>query len=317
MKKIKNIALGVLLLSGFSSCLKDNTIISPDAPGAVKHIVEFLNPVPPVSGTQDSIPLYVVSYDVSPAAELEVKVSYSGGGGAPGDIHVKVAIDNAALLTVNRAQGLDLSPIPQSVYTVNTLDVLIPNGQKTGSIIFSLKPDKFDFGYSYGIGLKIVSVTGTNAPISGNFGTIVINVGAKNKLDGLYKVTGTMVDYTSASLTGLYPATYELITQSASSVAMFDPTYFGNYIHLIRSGANVSGYGSFSPQFFFDNAGNITKVENAYGQPAGNGRSAKMDPTGVNKIDANGNFKVKYFMLQPGTTIRTTFDETFTRIGAR
>ena len=317
MKKIKNIALFVLLLAGFSSCLKDDTIISPDAPGAVKHIVEFLNPSPPVSGTQDSVPLYIASYDISPAAELVVKVSYSGGGGAPGDVHVKVAIDNDALEVVNRAQGSDLSPIPESVYSVNSLDVLIPSGQKTGSIVFTVKPDQFDFGYSYGLGLKIVSVEGTDAPISGNFGTIVINIGAKNKLDGLYRVTGTMVDYTNATLTGFYPATYELVTQSASSVAMFDPTYFGNYIHLIRSGANVSGYGSFSPQFFFDDAGNITKIVNAYGQPAGNGRSAQMDPTGINKYDADGNFKVKYFLLQPGSTIRTAFEETFTRLGAR
>lgn len=317
MKNILKLSIGFFLVAGLSSCLKDSTIIGPDSPGAVKHIVEFLNPSTISSGKDMTVPTYVKSYDIAPSAELELTVSYSGGGGAPQDINVKISLDNAAIDIANDEQDLGLTPLPQSLFSISSMDVKIPKGQKTGSFKITLKPDQFDFSEDYALGFKIESVSGTDAPISGNFGKIVVLIGAKNKLDGTYKVTGSMVDLTSSTLTGFYPANYELITQTGSSVATYDPTYYGDYIHLIRSGTAVSGYGSFSPQFFFDDAGNITKIVNAYGQPASNGRSAEIDPTGVNKIDADGNFKVKYFMLQPGTTIRSTFDETWTRTGSR
>ena len=317
MKNIIKLSLSFLLIAGFSSCLKDKTIIGPDSPGAITHIIEFLNPSTISSGITLKTPTYVKSYDISPAGELEITVSYSGGGGAPNDIMVKVALDNSAITAVNKEQELTLSPLPQNLFSIPSLDITIPKGAKTASFKVTVKPDQFDFSEDYAMGFKIESVTGTNSSISGNFGKIVVLVGAKNKLDGEYKVTGSMVDIVASNLTGLYPATYYLITQTGSSVAMYDPTYFGDYIHLIKNGTAVSGYGSFSPLFTFDADGKITKIQNAYGQPAGNGRSAQIDPTGVNKIDANGNFKVKYFMFQPGTTLRTSFDETFTRVGAR
>lgn len=317
MKNILKLSIGLLLVSGLSSCLKDKTIIGPDSPGAIKNIIEFQNPSVISSGITLKTPTYVKSYDIAPSADLDVTVSYSGGGGAPNDIKVSVMLDDAAITSVNEEQELDLVPLPQNLFTTTSMEVIIPKGQKTASFKITLKPDQFDFSEDYALGLKIGSVTGTQAPISGNFGKIVILIGAKNRLDGVYKVTGTMEDFVASNLTGFYPATYHLITQTGSSVAMFDPTYFGDYIHLIKNGASVSGYGSFSPLFTFDDQGVITKIQNAYGQPAGNGRSAQIDPTGVNKIDADGNFKVKYFMYQPGTTLRTTFDETFTRVGPR
>ncbi|MDK9933227.1 hypothetical protein M1M82_27205, partial [Klebsiella pneumoniae] len=63
-------------------------------------------------------------------------------------------------------------------------------------------------------------------------------------------------------------------------------------------------------------------VTNYYGQPAGNGRSGQLDPSGVNKMtfDADGKPKeinVSYFMLQPGSTVRCKFTEKFVYKGAR
>ena len=87
-------------------------------------------------------------------------------------------------------------------------------------------------------------------------------------------------------------------------------------------GSAGSYYGSFAPVFNFDADGNVTSVVNYYGQPSSNGRRAQLDPTGVNKMtfDAGGKpkeLKVKYFMLQPGTTVRCKFSETFTYLGPR
>lgn len=134
-----------------------------------------------------------------------------------------------------------------------------------------------------------------------------------NKYDGNYTMTGTMIDYTNSALSGKYPANVALITQSANSVAMWDLDYVRGYGHRILSGTSDSWYGDFAPVFTFDANNNVTSVTNRYGQPAGNGRSGELDPSGVNKWDpATKTLKVKYWMNQPGNTHRTLFDETFT-----
>ena len=140
-----------------------------------------------------------------------------------------------------------------------------------------------------------------------------LNIPLINKYDGNYTLTGTMVDYTNAALTGKYPANVSLITQSANSVALWDLDYVNGYGHRILNGATDSWYGDFSPVFTFDANDNVISVTNRYGQPAGNGRSGELDPSGVNKWDSSTKtLKVKYWMNQPGSTHRTLFDETFT-----
>ena len=80
---------------------------------------------------------------------------------------------------------------------------------------------------------------------------------------------------------------------------------------FIFRGANVSGYGSFAPVFKFDANDNVIAVTNFWGQPAGNGRSARLDPSGINKYDAaTKTIKVKYWLVQAGND-RTVFDEVF------
>jgi hypothetical protein len=86
------------------------------------------------------------------------------------------------------------------------------------------------------------------------------------------------------------------------------------------NGAAESAYGAFQPVFNFDANNNVTSVVNLYGQPAGNTRSAAIDPTGVNKWDpTTKTLRVKWFMYQPSVIsgIRTTFDFTFTYVGVR
>lgn len=285
MKKITNIALCIFFLAGFSSCLKDNTIIGPDSPGAVKHVIEFLNPATITSNIGTSVPLYVVSYDLKPSAELEVMVSYSGGGGAPSDITVKVVVDNAAIDIVNEQEELDLIPLPNSVYTASSMDVVIPKGQKTGSIKFALKPDQFDLGEAYALGLKIVSVSGTDAPLSGNFYRMVINIGAKNQYDGVY-------NYRSAKDQSLNGGANqngaELTTTGANTVST----------HLVNTYSNITRYA-------IDPVTNKVTVTDSGG-------------IGAATTDPSSNWDpVKKILYVKWNTSNRKFEETYTRIGDR
>ena len=136
-----------------------------------------------------------------------------------------------------------------------------------------------------------------------------------NRFDGNYTLTGSMVDYSNATLTGKYPANVALISQSENSVALYDFEVAKGYGHSLISGSDNSHYGQFAPVFTFDENNNVISVTNYYGQPSENNRSAELDPSGENKWDpVTKTLKVKYWMNQPNvvTPHRVSFDEVFT-----
>lgn len=256
-------------LAGFSSCLKDETIIGPDSPNAVQHVVEFLNPAVISSSTTDKTPLYVLSYDISPSAELAIQVSYSGAGTAPNDILVKIALDNDAIDSANDEQDAEMEPLPADMYSISSMDITIPKGQKVGTTKITLAPDKFDLAKDYALGLKIVSVTGTNAPISGNFGLIVLNIGAKNKWDAIYKVTGTMID-ANGLYTGAYPTECALLSAGATSGLYYQwEIDYPNYLVESIASGGLANTG-IRPKFNIDGS-NVVVINNASGAVIGSG----------------------------------------------
>ena len=92
MKKILSFLIAGVLVSSLSSCLKDDTLISPDAAGAINNIIEFKNPDYIASPTDRINPVYVKSFDVAPEATGILQVNYAGSGVAPEDITVKVSL---------------------------------------------------------------------------------------------------------------------------------------------------------------------------------------------------------------------------------
>jgi len=194
--------------------------------------------------------------------------------------------------------------------------VTIPAGSSTGYIQVKFNPNNL-IGDTYILAIKITAVSDAKYTIS-NLNVGYVKMGAKNMYDGEYTNTGTMVDATNAAFTGAYPLLVYLITQDGTSVGYWDIEVWGNYFHAFMNGASYSGYGSFAPVFKFDASNNVIAVTNIYGQPAANGRSAQLDPSGINKYDpVTKTLKVKYWMNQPGATHRTAFDETFTYVGPR
>lgn len=241
---------------------------------------------------------------------LTIKNTVGSGG-----VHVKLAKDDAATLPPNTRL------LPASNYSLGPLEFDIsPNSQASFAITVMNKLSR-NVDSFYAVPLKIESVTG--GTIAADAKSMVVVFDLRNRLDGKYRVTGTMVDIAAPTITGYFPQNVNLITTGANSVTMI-PLDLGIPGHLILSGSSLSYYGSFGPVFTYDkNNLKIIAVTNSYGQPASNTRSAEIDATGTNQLDANTrNMFVKYVMKQPNTVtttpyIRVYFNSTFTFLGSR
>jgi hypothetical protein len=322
MKIFQNIISLFVLAVTLSSCLRDTLSLDP---ATSTNVVEFKNPSSFVSPYGSKYALYTQAFDLAAQNDYPITVSYSGANVAPEDITVTLGINEAALSQYNTEQHTTYDLIPTTLYTLPT-QVTIPKGQRTATVDLKVKSNQFDFSKSYVLPVQIKSVS--TGEISGNFRTILLSVNAKNKYDGVYKPTGTMVDITNAAFKSLSSANqkveYTLETISATKCVLVDYVYYNSPITPFWTGSAASGYGSFSPVIEFDPATDkIISVTNYYGQPASNTRSALLDPTGTNTYTAsNKTIKIKYQMKQPSAVaaspnIRVTWDETWTYLRAR
>lgn len=140
-----------------------------------------------------------------------------------------------------------------------------------------------------------------------------------NRFDGRYSITGTIVDKTDSRISAPPAKEYHLKTISNTEIEMFSPDLSISG-HLILNIANLTYYSKFSVIVKFDPATNkAVSVRNGYGQPSESGRSAVLDPSGINTWDpVTKTIKIKYWMDEIGVTgHKTSFDETWTYIGAR
>lgn len=305
----------ITLISLLVSCLRDEMTLDPE--NSV-NVLEFKNPSSFVSPNGSKYALYTKAFDLADENEYAITVSYSGAHVAPEDITVKFGIDTAALSQYNAEQHKAYDLIDESLYTLVT-SVVIPKGQRTAAVKLKFKSSSFDFTKKYVLPIQIQSASA--GIISGNFGTILLNVNAKNKYDGVYTVTGKMSDATNAAFTGLYTTgkkvEYTLETISATECVVTDHINWSGAAYVpFWTGTGVSGYATFSPVVEFDPATNkIVSVKNFYGQPASNSRSGKLNPQGINTYDPTGKvIKISYWMLQPSVVtapphIRTTWEE--------
>ncbi|CAG5068449.1 hypothetical protein DYBT9623_01180 [Dyadobacter sp. CECT 9623] len=314
-----SIKIAGLFLFGlaFTSCLKDEMNLDPDTS---TNVVEFKNPSSFVSPSGSTYSLYTRAFDLADESEYPITVSYSGADVAPNDITVNLGIDTSALSQYNEEQHTEYDLIEPAVYTMPT-SVVIPKGQRTATVTLKVMPNKFDFEKSYVLPIQIQSVS--SGVVSGNFGTILLSVNAKNKYDGVYTVTSKMVDYTNPAFISMSEhgdaLEYTLETISATECVVVDYIYWGSPFIPFWTGTGVSGYGSFAPVVKFDPATDkIVSVSNYYGQPAGNTRSGQLDPTGKNVYDAAAKkIEISYRMIQPSTVaapphIRASWVDTWT-----
>ena len=322
MKKssIKIISLLVVMTMALTSCLKDLEDFTGQFSGS-PAIAELSESANAATGT-------VSREIINPLVTKQFSLRVNIASPYPLDVDTKVVLqlDNNLITAYNSAKGLTGAaaaiPVPMAALTISSYEVTVPAGKREIDWLFTVNPtlvpnvvDKF-----YIIPVKIVSAENGVVP-SGNFGTKLIRVLSRNDWDGIYTVTGTMVDAASASLSGWYPHTIRLITSSGTVCSVYDMT-IGGYYYPISSGGSLSYYGSFGLNITFDKATNTVVGMSNYWGVVSNTRAAAIDPSGANSVASNRNITLKYFMLQPNTIttapfIRCRMNEVWAYVGPR
>ncbi|HUR66425.1 MAG TPA: hypothetical protein VMZ03_08725, partial [Chitinophagaceae bacterium] len=204
----------------------------------------------------------------------------------------------------------------------------------------------------YALGFTITTVT--NGKISKSK-SVVIEIGAKNDWDGIYAVTGPMIDAAVPTIIQWNnPASGDpfvdshgggweahLVTTAGNECVVFDRTIWDLPAHPILNGGANSGYSAAGIVIRFDAATNtVSDLFNWYGDPtrgpantlgnpatgsgppnysASNTRRLTLDPSGINAVQGNKDILIKYFMYQPSVIagVRTTFNEKWEYTGPR
>lgn len=320
MKKTFLYLIFSVAILAFSGCLKTANVY--EGFSSIKPIADF-----PLSRlSSDTLTSYVLNAASSPTSSVDTVVAvHLSDKSHVGNVTFKLGLGNndPAFLQFMAAHP-QYTLMPSNLYsfdstvTINNAGVL-----NTGTFKASFKTaavdglgNKLFFTNQYLLPIIIKDADGYD--IASNFRMIIMSVQSKNAYDGNYVVTGTMVDAAVPSLTGPYPWNVSLITNGPNQVLVQDNDYTSGIYHKILSGGQSSYYGSFGVVINFNADNTVASVVNYYGQPASNGRSAQLDPSGVNKYDpATKTLKVKYWMNQPGATHRTSFDETYTFVSNR
>jgi hypothetical protein len=299
------IALGSML---FTSCLKahNNADVLNDK-GTIITEISDVNYYGPVK---------FVSLDLTPATETitlaTLKFAAARDNKPGGSIHVVIALDPSAVTAAG------LTPLPPNGYSIPSLEYDIPADTKQIDIPITIFKNNLNLANSYGIAFHIASVS--QGVISDLAKEIVVGIGLKNRWDGRYTMNGTFVDFSTTAFTYYGAQTYSLISTGATQVKVFNET-LNTYGYLFLNGGSATYYGSFGLVVNFDATTNaITSITNYYGQPSANGRSANLDPSGLNKWDpATKGVDIKYWLDQPSVISphRAAMSEHWTYIGPR
>ncbi len=313
-------ALGICLIT---SCAKEDNIFTDDGNGGANGIVELGDLAPRATSTAFAAAI-PNSYDAEiVTVDLPITVNYSGVNGAPEDVTVTMAISNDVTTAFNTGFATTYQSMPTRLYTVPSYTVTIPKGKKSATFIIKVLPSSFtaaDLSLKYAFGIKIASTS--KGIVSGNYGSGLWPITVKNKYDGVYSVTGSIIDYTNAAFAGTYPQTVHLVTTGANTNVV-NYFYIANALnrYYFLNGTSATYYGNWCPIFTFNLSTNaVTSVTNVYGQNVGdnsNERSGRIDNTTTYYYDpATKKITIVYYLIQAGA-IKTKFTEVYTYTKAR
>lgn len=207
-----------------------------------------------------TVPLFPVSYDFKDPA--------------PQDITVTIAVNN----TVAADQAPDADVLPTSAYTIPANTVTIPAGQRVSDAFpISVNTSLLDPTKTYAIGFSVTSVSKSGVSLPSNMKDVVFVFTIKNRFDGIYQARFRMAPGAdrAASWAGpyVYPYDIEMITTGPNTVEM-NNTAFGVGYHPLMT-PSVSGFGSTTPVFTFDDSNKLVSVENIW---PGSTRSFRLNP---------------------------------------
>ncbi|MFB9865044.1 DUF1735 domain-containing protein [Rufibacter immobilis] len=198
MKKILNLFLVFIAVTSLSSCLDEDPVFDGEKS---QHVVEIqyagsnYGTFPTVNAP---FPLTAISFDIvaGKVEEVPVYINYAGGNVAPEDITVTIAVNQSALTIFNDSTRRNYSLLPENAYSIPSMTVTIPAGQRTAVFPIRVRPEFLNPALQQALAITITNVsTGT---ISGNFKTAILEVSAKNMYDGIYSsVAGNVQRYSA------------------------------------------------------------------------------------------------------------------------
>ncbi|MNX25583.1 BT_3987 domain-containing protein [Pedobacter ghigonis] len=265
MKIFKLLIPALVVTTMLSSCLKNKfDQMNPDNSPSV---VEFANPSAPASETPggSAFTVFPVSYAVGAAVEATYVVQLSGANPASQDITVNIGVNPAAVAQLNAEKSIVASYVPyvvlpSTLYTISTPVVTIPAGQRKATVKVVYKTTDFSFTTKYALPISITSTSFGSA--SSNFGTVLLNVTAKNQWDGVYAMqTGSVITrYTAPGV----PANDALSGNISSNSDLTLTTINGTTVEIgnLKWAGNASGVaGIDNLQIVIDPATNLVTMK--------------------------------------------------------
>lgn len=196
MKKITLAAIVIVsLLFAGTGCLKDKQFENEEYGIQVKDVKGVAFPLAPTSPIIGSI-----NSQATPQDFQLPNVVLNQEGAAATDVTVTITPNNALIDAAEAADpSLDLTELPADAYTISTLSVVIPAGQKFSDVFKMTIANStlLDPTATYALGFSITAVS-AGYTIAANQKDIVVGFAIKNQYDGIYTVeSGLVTRYTS------------------------------------------------------------------------------------------------------------------------
>lgn len=243
MKKIISSSLLLAAMAvAFTGCLKDkgfdNRTYGINDPDTQPPGVGFPLAVNAKNG-------YGLNVSASPQSVTGyVYVNLEAGAPAKSDVHVTLTDNTASLLTAyltatGGAVG-SIIPLPTSVYTVATSLTIAAGSTSVETPINVSNTTGLNPNQAYCVGFSISAVDG-GYKIASNLKNLFMVFSVKNRLDGMYTITGAALRFGDPVLSGPFgPYTRPLVTSGPNTV-----TWQGGVLWANGSGSQLpAGYES-------------------------------------------------------------------------
>ena len=303
------LSLGVIFALGLTSCLKDDMVESQKY-GMINLNAKKIVEIPSGSKRSQtySLPIQTAVQSVNTTVHLAAEEV------AAEDVKVTLSVAESAtmLAAYNTANSTTYTLLPSSLYALpNGLDVTIAKGSKDADFTLNVTTSSFDPSKTYALFVKIAAVDKAGYTISGNFNYKLLIIGVKNKYDGKYTSTGTMID-AAGTRVARYPKNVYLETIDGSTVIMFDIDADDYVWYYTNPGTGAAAWLGFVPMFTFNNATNkVIAATDGYG--GGYGCTLFLDST----YDSNYDPATKAITVKYRVNTRLTITETYTYVGVR
>ena len=181
MKKILSLLAIIMAVVCLSSCLKDE-FVEDQTYGMIdlntKKIIGFEE--------RSQVNAFTSSNET---VTVEIPIRLAAEQVAASDLVLNLSISNDEDLReeYNAEHEASIGLFPTNLYTVDSYEVTIPKGSKTGVFKLQLNPSKLDPTQIFGLGITINSINQDGYIISGNYGSTVALFSVKSIWDGVYK----------------------------------------------------------------------------------------------------------------------------------